>query len=149
MMPTHLTLLPWGIWNGETFRNREGAFTALFKVRVVKSEKPPLPQIIVSVRSRKEVMSILVVTIGLLTSSCVALAISGIYVYKFRVLKYKRLLQYGNLGITQELTLHLFSYSELKKATNGFKEELRKGSFGAVYKGTLCRGKKLIAVKRL
>ncbi|KAL7249814.1 hypothetical protein ACSBR1_011900 [Camellia fascicularis] len=94
-------------------------------------------------------MSILVVTIGLLTSSCVALAISGIYVYKFRVLKYKRLLQYGNLGITQELTLHLFSYSELKKSTNGFKEELRKGSFGAVYKGTLCRGKKLIAVKRL
>ncbi|CAL5335774.1 unnamed protein product [Camellia sinensis] len=126
-----------------------GAFTALFKVRVAKSEKPPLPETLVSGRSKKEVMSILVMTIGLLTSSCVALAISGIYVYKFRVLKYKRLLQYGNVGIMQELTLHLFSYSELKKATNGFKEELGKGSFGAVYKGTLCRGKKLIAVKRL
>ncbi|KAF5942727.1 hypothetical protein HYC85_020369 [Camellia sinensis] len=125
------------------------AFTALFKVRVVKSEKQPLPQTLVSVRSRKEVMSILLVTIGLLTSSCVALAILGIYVYKFRVLKYKRLLQYGNLGITLELTLHLFSYSELKKATNGFKEEVGKGSFGAVYEGTLCRGKKLIAVTRL
>ncbi|KAF5932264.1 hypothetical protein HYC85_028435 [Camellia sinensis] len=59
-------------------------------------------------------------------------------IFKVRIIK-----------IRQELTLHLFSYSELRKATNGFKEELGKGSFGAVYKGTLCRGKRLIAVKKL
>ncbi|CAL5392987.1 unnamed protein product [Camellia sinensis] len=109
---------------------------------------PATPPPRVLVKSKKAVMLILLVTIGLLTSSCAALAISGIYVYKFRVLKYKRLLQYGNSGITKELTLQ-FSYSELRKATNGFKEELGKGSFGAVYKGTLYKEKKLIAVKRL
>ncbi|GMP51666.1 hypothetical protein CsSME_00017809 [Camellia sinensis var. sinensis] len=75
-----------------------GVLTALFKVHVVKSEKRPLPQTIVSVRSRQEAMSILVVTIGLLTSSCVALAISGIYVYKFRVLKYKKVVAIWKLG---------------------------------------------------
>ncbi|KAF5947112.1 hypothetical protein HYC85_017340 [Camellia sinensis] len=70
-------------------------------------------------------------------------------VYKFRVLKYKRLLQYGNSCVTEKLTIQLLSYTELKNETNGFKEELRKGSFGAVYKGTLYKGKMLIAVKRL
>ncbi|GMP52640.1 hypothetical protein CsSME_00018369 [Camellia sinensis var. sinensis] len=123
---------------------------------VIKSENGTTPQFVkptpqpplVLVKSRNTVMLILV-TMGLLTSSCAALAISGIYVYKFRVLKYKRLLQYGNSCITEKLTMQLFSYSELKKATNGFKEELGKGSFGAVYKGTLYKGKMLIAVKRL
>ncbi|KAL6225358.1 hypothetical protein ACLB2K_004208 [Fragaria x ananassa] len=56
----------------------------------------------------------------------------------------------GNLGLAdEELTLRVFSYNELKRATNGFKQELGKGSFGAVYKGALNKGKKLIAVKRL
>ncbi|KAL7218079.1 hypothetical protein ACSBR2_011367 [Camellia fascicularis] len=45
--------------------------------------------------------------------------------------------------------MQLFSYSELKKPTNGFKEERRNRSFEAVYKGTLYKGKMLIAVKRL
>ena len=45
--------------------------------------------------------------------------------------------------------MRLFSYNELKRATNGFKEELGKRSFGTVYKGALCKGKKLVAVKRL
>ncbi|CAL5361563.1 unnamed protein product [Camellia sinensis] len=149
-------------------RNVVGAsskLTAIFKVRIIKSEKPTLPPTptpaptptptpaptptLILVKSRKEVMLILLVTMGLLTSSCAALSISGTYIYKFRVLKHKRLLQCGNLSSTAELTLHLFSYSELRKATNGFKEELGKGSFGAVYKGTLCRGKRLIAVKKL
>ncbi|KAJ6858131.1 hypothetical protein NC652_040627 [Populus alba x Populus x berolinensis] len=55
----------------------------------------------------------------------------------------------GNLGLAHELTLRAFSYRELKNATKGFREELGKGSFGAVYKGTLYKGKKVIAVKRL
>ncbi|KAK3419192.1 hypothetical protein EUGRSUZ_H04919 [Eucalyptus grandis] len=54
-----------------------------------------------------------------------------------------------NFGLTEELTLRPFSYKELKRATNGFNEELGKGSFGAFYKGTLYRGKRVVAVKRL
>ncbi|KAL4602793.1 hypothetical protein ACB092_10G079500 [Castanea dentata] len=36
-----------------------------------------------------------------------------------------------------------------KNMTNSFKEELGKGSFGTIYKGTTLTGQKLIAVKRL
>ncbi|XP_021629704.2 G-type lectin S-receptor-like serine/threonine-protein kinase SD2-2 [Manihot esculenta] len=66
-----------------------------------------------------------------------------------RSIRYKRLVEHGEDGLTEELKLRLFSYDELKAATNGFREELGKGSFGAVYKGTLYKRKKLVAVKRL
>ncbi|KAL0000773.1 hypothetical protein SO802_014554 [Lithocarpus litseifolius] len=79
----------------------------------------------------------------------VPLATFGRFILKIRVLNYKRILRSGNLGLPEELTLRLFTYAELKRATNGFKEELGKGSFGAVYKGALNKGKKLVAVKRL
>ncbi|KAB2085553.1 hypothetical protein ES319_A05G405400v1 [Gossypium barbadense] len=94
-------------------------------------------------------LKILLLTFSLVACSCALLAISGVFIFKFRVLRYKRLLEIGNLGLTGELTLASFSYNVLKRATNGFKEELGKGSFGAVYKGSLNRGRNLIAVKRL
>jgi serine/threonine protein kinase len=52
------------------------------------------------------------------------------------------------LGLIEEFTLRSFSYNELEKATDGFKEELGKGSFGVVYKGAMSGGNKTIAVKR-
>ncbi|CAB4280606.1 unnamed protein product [Prunus armeniaca] len=39
--------------------------------------------------------------------------------------------------------------AELENATHGFKEELGRGTFGAVYKGTLSTSNKIVAVKRL
>ncbi|KAL6223101.1 hypothetical protein ACLB2K_006494 [Fragaria x ananassa] len=101
--------------------------------------------------SKKLLVQVLVITLGFIIFICVALAISGFYIFKIRVLHYKRLTEVnGNLELAdEELTLRVFSYNELKRATNGFKQELGKGSFGAVYKGALNKGKKLIAVKRL
>ncbi|KAG9441867.1 hypothetical protein H6P81_017721 [Aristolochia fimbriata] len=57
----------------------------------------------------------------------------------------------GNLGPTEEISLQLFSYDELRRATDGFKEELGRGSFGAIYKGAGGNGdtKRLVAVKSL
>ncbi|VVA39364.1 PREDICTED: G-type lectin S-receptor [Prunus dulcis] len=46
-------------------------------------------------------------------------------------------------------SLQSFSYTELENATHGFKEELGRGTFGAVYKGTLSPSNKIVAVKRL
>ncbi|XP_012459368.2 G-type lectin S-receptor-like serine/threonine-protein kinase LECRK1 isoform X2 [Gossypium raimondii] len=129
--------------------------TVLLKVGIISLEadngtvpselKPPK----VLIKRKNKTVLILLLTFSLVACSCALLTISGVYIYKFRVLRYKRLLELGNLGLTEELTLTLFSYKELKRATNGFKEELGKGSFGAVYKGSLDRGRQLIAVKRL
>ncbi|TYH75647.1 hypothetical protein ES332_D04G034100v1 [Gossypium tomentosum] len=86
------------------------------------------------IKRKDPTLKILLLTFSLVACSCALLAISGVFIFKFRVLRYKRLLEIGNLGLTGELTLTSFSYNELKRATNGFKEEL---------------GRNLIAVKRL
>ncbi|XP_029129114.1 G-type lectin S-receptor-like serine/threonine-protein kinase LECRK1 [Cajanus cajan] len=109
---------------------------------------PPLPPPI-KTTSNKATVQIIVITsvFSLLSSSTFFIFIH--YMYKIRVLKYKRLMETGNLGLSEEVTLRRFSYSELKRATNNFKQELGRGSFGAVYKGGLHKGRRLIAVKRL
>ncbi|KAJ7956985.1 putative Receptor-like protein kinase 1 [Quillaja saponaria] len=134
-------------------RAQEDPNKAFFKVgkRNIKSksdvnlipEKPP------TVITASPKIQILLITSGFTVYFFVAAAISSFFIFKVRVLRYKRLLENENLGLNEEVTLRLFSYHELKKATNDFKEELGKGSFGAVYKGTLYKGKKLVAVKRL
>ncbi|KAF8404407.1 hypothetical protein HHK36_009292 [Tetracentron sinense] len=109
----------------------------------------PMKQPPVAIDSKKANVLIVVVTLGFVTCSCVAISVSGFFIYKDRAYRYRRLLGNGNLGLREELTLRMFSYNELVKATDGFKEELGRGSFGAVYKGVLSRGSKLVAVKRL
>ncbi|KAK3419191.1 hypothetical protein EUGRSUZ_H04918 [Eucalyptus grandis] len=136
-------------------RDRQTSSTAFFKVGfegvkkkqtgVNTSEEPPT----VIIRTRDATVLLLVVTLGLVTWSFIALAISGLFAFKLRFLEYRKLLDRGDIGLSEELALRSFSYKELKRATNGFKEELGKGSFGAVYKGSLSRGKRIIAVKRL
>ncbi|XP_010247276.1 PREDICTED: G-type lectin S-receptor-like serine/threonine-protein kinase LECRK2 [Nelumbo nucifera] len=92
---------------------------------------------------------IVVAILIFLTCSFVSLAIAAFFIYRQRALGYRLMAEMGKLWPNEELTLRLFSYDELQKATDGFKEELGRGSFGAVYKGSIHKGKKIIAVKRL
>lgn len=110
---------------------------------------PQPPPIKIKSTSNKAIVQIIVVTsvFSLLLSATIA--ISCHYIYRIRVLRYKRLSETGNLGLNEEVALRRFSYNELKRATNHFREELGKGSFGTVYKGALNKGRRLIAVKRL
>ena len=101
------------------------------------------------VDDKKKLLTVLAACLGSITFLCFLIAISSLLVYKHRVHHYQKLQGNLNLGTTQEFILQSFSYSELETATNGFQEELGRGHFGAVYKGAICEGKKIVAVKRL
>ncbi|XP_023901211.2 G-type lectin S-receptor-like serine/threonine-protein kinase LECRK3 [Quercus suber] len=125
-------------------RDTADGHMAFFKVGHTALLNPPL-----MITRKTEMVQIVLEIIGFTVLSCVALAIFGRFIFKMRVLRYNRLLHNGKLGLPEEVTLRLFTYNELRRVTKGFKEELGKGSFGAVYKGAIGKGKKLVAVKRL
>ncbi|XP_028801237.1 G-type lectin S-receptor-like serine/threonine-protein kinase LECRK2 [Neltuma alba] len=124
--------------------------TIYFKVghQSLKSNRDNQPPSI-KTDSKKAIKMIILIVLGFAILLCSAVAVATRFIYKIGVLSYKRLLEIGDLGVTEGSTLRVFSYSELKKATHGFKQQVGKGSFGSVYRGTLHKGRKLIAVKML
>ncbi|XP_028801242.1 G-type lectin S-receptor-like serine/threonine-protein kinase RLK1 [Neltuma alba] len=54
-----------------------------------------------------------------------------------------------NLGFVEDCSLQTFTFDELVNATRNFKEEISRGSFGVVYKGTIHGNHQRIAVKKL
>ncbi|KAE7998284.1 hypothetical protein FH972_002843 [Carpinus fangiana] len=76
------------------------------------------------------------------------LVISGIVFYKNHS-RYRKLSCDGIVELTDDFAPRSFTYSELEKVTDGFREEVGRGSFGAVYKGTILNGQKVVAIKRL
>ncbi|XP_075669698.1 G-type lectin S-receptor-like serine/threonine-protein kinase LECRK1 [Castanea sativa] len=103
----------------------------------------------VLIESKRSLILILSIILGLVLCLCFVLATSTILVYRHKFDRYRKLSENANLGLAEEFTLQSFSYNELEIATDGFKEELVRGSFGAVYKGTIPKGDKIISVKRL
>ena len=99
--------------------------------------------------NKRGLISILALSLGSIACLCFVIAISSFFIYKRRVHRYRKLSDNAKLGQTEEFTLRSFSYDELEKATEGFKEELGKGSHGTVYRGTLSGVNKVFAVKRL
>ncbi|KAL0005427.1 hypothetical protein SO802_012988 [Lithocarpus litseifolius] len=55
----------------------------------------------------------------------------------------------GYIGFSEDVAPQSFTYSDLESMTDGFKEELGRGAFGTVFKGTIQNGQKVVAVKRL
>ncbi|KAG6721642.1 hypothetical protein I3842_03G122000 [Carya illinoinensis] len=91
---------------------------------------------------------ILIVGAVFLTFGCMMSVVSGIVLYKnhfwYRTLPFD-----GNVELSDDVALRRFTYLELEKATDGFREEVGRGSFGTVYKGAILNGQKVVAVKRL
>nr|XP_043629618.1 G-type lectin S-receptor-like serine/threonine-protein kinase LECRK1 [Erigeron canadensis] len=55
-----------------------------------------------------------------------------------------------DFGLSSDhFTLRSFSFDELQKATDGFKEVIGTNSYGEVYRGFISEGKKAVAVKKL
>ncbi|KAG6660758.1 hypothetical protein CIPAW_03G126800 [Carya illinoinensis] len=55
----------------------------------------------------------------------------------------------GMMLLSDDVAPRSFTYLELEKATDGFREEVGRGSFGTVYKGAILNGLKIVAVKKL
>jgi hypothetical protein len=119
--------------------------TAFFKVIRENITNPPK----VLTESKRGLILILTITLGSISCLCIIFAIYTLFRYRQKVYRYRSLSKNPKLGLIEEFTLRSFSYNELEKATDGFKEELGKGSFGVVYKGAISGGDKTIAVKRL
>ncbi|KAJ0098267.1 hypothetical protein Patl1_27788 [Pistacia atlantica] len=109
---------------------------------------PPLHER-VETENKKKLITILAATLSSITFLCFVIAISSFLVYKIRVNRYRKLPGNSSLDPTEVFSLKSFSYNELDKATDGFKDELRRDWFGAVYRGYISNGKKMIAAKRL
>jgi hypothetical protein len=120
---------------------------AFFKV--IRGKNPNHhPQILMD--SKKKIILILSLTLGSISFLCSAIAISCFFIYRHQVRRYRKLSSENvNVEFAENLSLRSFSYNELEKATDGFKEVLGKGSFGLVYKGYVSEANKTIAVKRL
>ncbi|XP_049395146.1 G-type lectin S-receptor-like serine/threonine-protein kinase LECRK1 [Solanum stenotomum] len=99
--------------------------------------------------SRKEIILILSLVLGSVAFLFTVFAIFSYIFYRRRADEYQKLLENPYLGPNEEFTLRSFSYSELEKATEHFKEEIRHGSFGNAYKGILSEGNRTVSVKRL
>ncbi|KAJ7982157.1 Receptor-like protein kinase 1 [Quillaja saponaria] len=80
--------------------------------------------------------------------NCVVAVIRDAEIFGLVCFKYRK---QHRLCSNVEPSMHSYSYKSLKEATDGFKEELGRGSFGTVYKGVLTSSgsKKFIAVKKL
>ncbi|CBI35502.3 unnamed protein product, partial [Vitis vinifera] len=96
------------------FGSQEGGVTTLFKVGNFSS---------VGKESRKELRIIVILS----TSISFFLAISGVVIYRYA---FKRVSNQGNDRWAEDVALRPFTYHELEKATNGFRDEVGKGAFG-------------------
>ena len=100
-----------------------------------------------------------IITSVSLVAFAIVLVISGVVMYRYRVwackkesyqfIQNKKESNHGNIVLSEEVSLRSFTYAELEKVTDNFKEEIGRGAFGIVYKGAIGDAKKLIAVKRL
>ncbi|KAJ8769646.1 hypothetical protein K2173_005249 [Erythroxylum novogranatense] len=121
--------------------------TTFLKV-ILPSPSKSLPSPIVT-KEDSSLVKILAITLGTIAFLCFALLVYSFLMYYKGVHSYRKLSGTGNSEKAEDFAQRAFSYSELQKATNDFKEELGMGSYGAVYKGTLPGSNKTIAVKRL
>uniref|UniRef100_A0A2N9I2W6 Receptor-like serine/threonine-protein kinase n=1 Tax=Fagus sylvatica TaxID=28930 RepID=A0A2N9I2W6_FAGSY len=128
-------------------RKPEDTNIALIKVRT----STPTTDGIVPKETKKEVrLDILIISVSLVAFAIIVLAISGIVIYKSCVFGYRNTSNNGNIVLSDDdFAPRSFTYAELEKMTDNFKEELGRGSFGIVYKGSIRNGQKFVAVKRL
>ncbi|KAG6626034.1 hypothetical protein I3843_15G016700 [Carya illinoinensis] len=100
-------------------------------------------------RKKQQEMGVLIGGFALFVFALIMLAFSAFLILKYRLWSYKMVPYEVNEGLVEDVSIRAFTYRELEVATNGFVEQLGKGSFGTVFKGALSNGQRKIAVKKL
>ncbi|XP_021829567.1 putative receptor protein kinase ZmPK1 [Prunus avium] len=90
----------------------------------------------------------MVYLVGFVSSFAIieAICIGLTWWYAFRKHAHEEFVNMGYIALA--MGFKRFTYAELKRATDGFKQEVGKGGFGTVYKGVL-EDERVVAVKRL
>ncbi|CAN1750368.1 G-type lectin S-receptor-like serine/threonine-protein kinase RLK1 [Linum perenne] len=125
---------------------------ALLKVRTGKVNPrnggfPVNREVIVDKKDKEKMIVVGSVLLGFSTFINAVLVVAVCFGFHF-IYRKKRRSPIGAGDSVVEPNLMCFTYTDLDEATNGFKEELGRGAFGVVYKGTLQNGV-LVAVKKL
>ncbi|XP_015582465.1 G-type lectin S-receptor-like serine/threonine-protein kinase LECRK3 [Ricinus communis] len=108
------------------------------------------PNIIEPIKKKKEPGKVLlIVSASVIGFGFLVLTVIGIMIYRYHVKAYKRISSNEHMGLSEEVAPLSFTYAELERVTDGFKEEIGRGSFGTVYKGLLSSSQKVVAVKKL
>ncbi|KAF3440231.1 hypothetical protein FNV43_RR18514 [Rhamnella rubrinervis] len=109
-----------------------------------KKQKFPLK------RKRKIRMDILIIGVSLAAFGLIMSAITIVVLRKSYIWAYGMIMPKGDAKLDEDLGPRSYSYLELERMTEGFKEEIGRGAFGTVYKGVILNNvQKVIAVKRL
>ncbi|XP_028779314.1 G-type lectin S-receptor-like serine/threonine-protein kinase LECRK3 [Neltuma alba] len=119
--------------------------TALFKLPSSTNNIPSNPK-----PKFQNLTFTLVITLGSISFLSLAFAISIFFIYVHKAYSYTKLSSSSeNLGFAEDCGLRTFAFDELVNSTGNFAEEIGKGTFGVVYKGTIQGNNRRIAVKRL
>ncbi|KAL3728909.1 hypothetical protein ACJRO7_033487 [Eucalyptus globulus] len=103
-------------------------------------------------KKRPSRRDILIAVASSIAFAIVMLAVSVIIVHRNRVWVYERSPKEGFLTTIEDVAPTSYTFEDLKKVTGNFSEQIGRGAFGTVYKGTLMKNQhssKAVAVKKL
>ncbi|KAI3817096.1 hypothetical protein L1987_10884 [Smallanthus sonchifolius] len=92
---------------------------------------------------------IMIIGVSLISLGVLVLLISGVIMYRTKVWAYKKISENLNVQLFEEMGPQAFSFAVLEKITDGFREEVGRGTFGIVYKGITEGSMRPVAVKKL
>ena len=127
---------------------------AFVKVSIITANTSTRIRIAQMGSEKKLRKDILIISITFVVFGIFMFVISGTAIYRNHICKnrgraYTRTYNNGYIGFSEDVAPQSFTYSDLESMTDGFKEELGRGAFGTVFKGTIQNGQKVVAVKRL